>query len=331
MGKRITTNVFIERAIKTHGNKYDYSKSVYIGSNKKLIIVCKEHGEFEQGSKAHTEGQGCPKCAGLKRAEKRKLSFTEFCDKANKKHMNFYTYVEKEYIKSSDILSIICPIHGLFKQQGNFHLQGGGCKKCGVNKRADIRRGNVEDFIDKSNIKYNHKFDYSNFVYINVDCKSTIICPIHGEFEQTPYQHLNYKYGCGKCAIDINSDKCRKLPAELTKLKKNFSRRAKLFLRKNETIISRGEFINILGCGWQEFKEFLEDNPYNFKISCEDLDLDHVIPISIATDEESFYKLSHYTNFQLLPKTYNQHIKRAKPFDRNHFEKWLIDTKYNKC
>lgn len=38
-----------------------------------------------------------------------------------------------------------------------------------------------------------------------------------------------------------------------------------------------------------------------------------------------------YTNLQLLPKAYNQYIKKANPFDRNHFEDWLLKTNYDKC
>lgn len=331
MKKGITTENFIERAIKTHGNKYNYSKAVYRGAHEKVIIICSIHGEFEQESKAHTQGQGCPECAKLKRGEKKRLSFEEFCDKANKKHFNRYDYIEESYVKSLDIICIVCPIHGLFKQQGNSHLQGNGCKKCGISRRSDSRRGNAEDFIDKANKKYNYKFDYSNFNYTNVDSKSVIICPVHGSFEQTPYQHLGYKFGCNKCAVEVNTEKCRKLPKELARLKKNFSRRAKSFLRNNKNIRKRKEFTTILGCTWEEFKEHLENNPYGYTIDCSDLDLDHIIPISNAVDEISFYNLCHYSNFQLLPRVYNQHIKRAKKFDREDFEKWLIETNYNEC
>lgn len=331
IGGRKTTKDFIEQAINKHGDKYDYSKSIYAGSKRKLFIVCKEHGEFEQEAKAHMQGQGCPKCAELKRAEKRKLSFSEFCHKADEQHGSFYKYIEEDYVKSLDNVSIICPLHGLFKQKGNTHLQGAGCKKCGVTKRSDGRRGSIEDFMNKSNNKYDYKFDYSKFIYTNIDSKSTIICPTHGEFEQTPYQHLTFKYGCNKCAIDINSNKCRKLPKELAKLKKNFSRRAKTFLRNHKNIKNRKEFTSILGCSWSEFKDYLENNPYNFKIDCDNLDLDHIVPISNATDEGHFYKLCHYSNFQLLPRVYNQYIKRAKPFDKLDFENWLIETNYDKC
>ena len=64
------TNEFIRRSILIHGDKYDYSKSVYVNSNKKIKIVCPIHGEFEQVASYHLAGNGCPKCA----IEKRKKS-----------------------------------------------------------------------------------------------------------------------------------------------------------------------------------------------------------------------------------------------------------------
>ena len=60
--QRITINDFIEKSIYIHGNKYDYSKSVYDGCDKKLIIICKKHGEFLQTPYYHSRGAGCPTC-----------------------------------------------------------------------------------------------------------------------------------------------------------------------------------------------------------------------------------------------------------------------------
>lgn len=62
MGKNLTTTEFVTKAKFVHGDKYDYSKSVYIGSKSKLKIICPIHGEFEQLPFAHIQGQGCPQC-----------------------------------------------------------------------------------------------------------------------------------------------------------------------------------------------------------------------------------------------------------------------------
>lgn len=60
--QKMTTKSFIERAIAVHGNVYDYTKSVYVNSKTKLIIICSSHGEFLQTPEKHLAGQGCPKC-----------------------------------------------------------------------------------------------------------------------------------------------------------------------------------------------------------------------------------------------------------------------------
>ena len=46
MGKRLTTDEFIEKAKKVHGDKYDYSKVEYVDSVTKIYITCPEHGGF---------------------------------------------------------------------------------------------------------------------------------------------------------------------------------------------------------------------------------------------------------------------------------------------
>ena len=46
MSKKLTTEEFIEKARKIHGNKYDYSKVVYVNSQTKVCIICPIHGDF---------------------------------------------------------------------------------------------------------------------------------------------------------------------------------------------------------------------------------------------------------------------------------------------
>lgn len=62
----IDTN-FIGESNVVHCDKYDYSKVEYVNNKTKVVIICPEHGEFEQRPDMHKHGQGCPKCANLKR------------------------------------------------------------------------------------------------------------------------------------------------------------------------------------------------------------------------------------------------------------------------
>ena len=54
---------FIEKSIKCHGDRYDYSKVEYINARTNVIIICKIHGEFSQRPSHHYNGQNCKKCS----------------------------------------------------------------------------------------------------------------------------------------------------------------------------------------------------------------------------------------------------------------------------
>lgn len=55
--KELTTK-FIEKSIKIHGNKYDYSLVDYIDNKTKIKIICSIHGCFEQTPGIHLRGSG---------------------------------------------------------------------------------------------------------------------------------------------------------------------------------------------------------------------------------------------------------------------------------
>lgn len=64
------------------------------------------------------------------------------------------------------------------------------------------KKVNLEEFIDRASRVHQNKYQYTNSVYIKGDIKVSITCPIHGEFFQIPYNHLNGA-GCKECAKKI--------------------------------------------------------------------------------------------------------------------------------
>lgn len=60
--KTKTTEMFITQAKELFGDIYDYHKTLYERDNKKVCIICPEHGEFWQTPNSHLLGRGCPKC-----------------------------------------------------------------------------------------------------------------------------------------------------------------------------------------------------------------------------------------------------------------------------
>lgn len=62
-GKHIySTQEWVQEAIAVHGDRYDYSKTVYAHSQEKVFITCNQHGAFEQTPSNHLSGSGCPSC-----------------------------------------------------------------------------------------------------------------------------------------------------------------------------------------------------------------------------------------------------------------------------
>ena len=61
--------------------------------------------------------------------------------------------------------------------------------------------------------KHGTKFDYSKIIFEKMLKKVIIICPIHGEFLQTPSDHAK-GYGCDKCSRE-ESGRLRSLTNEM--------------------------------------------------------------------------------------------------------------------
>lgn len=188
-----TVEKFIKKAKKVHGDKYDYSNVEYKDSATKVCIVCPTHGKFYQKPCIHLQGSGCPKCG-----KPVKLTIENFIEKAKKVHGNKYDYSKVEYKNSKGKVCIICADHGKFYQIPSEHLRGRGCSKCANKTVSDIKRSTREDFINKSRGMHGSKYDYSKVEYKNSTTKVCIVCPIHGEFFQTPSSHLRGS-GCPSC------------------------------------------------------------------------------------------------------------------------------------
>jgi len=71
-----------------------------------------------------------------------------------------------------------------------------------------MRKTNLNDFIEKSNIIHENKYDYSLVDYRNAKTKIKIICFEHGVFEQTPDNHCRKNgSGCPKCNGGVKLNK----------------------------------------------------------------------------------------------------------------------------
>ena len=192
------TDKFIKKAKLIHDDKYDYSLAEYINNTKSVKIICKKHTIFEQQPSNHLQGKGCPICGNTK-----KLTTEKFIEKANLKHNNKYKYTLTEYVSANLKVKIICTNHGIFEQRPGAHLKGSGCLKCKGSLITEIKTKTADFFIKYAKLIHGNIYDYSMVNYVHNAIKIKIICPIegHGEFEQTPNNHLQ-GHGCIKCSSD---------------------------------------------------------------------------------------------------------------------------------
>ena len=125
-----TSEEFIAKAKRIHGDFYDYSKVVYTNQYDNVTIICPTHGEFQQAPTNHLAGKKCRKCAYTTNGLELRSTFEEFLEKANNIHGSKYTYTN--YTKMSNYVTITCPEHGDFQQQASSHILGCGCPSCAV-------------------------------------------------------------------------------------------------------------------------------------------------------------------------------------------------------
>lgn len=190
MSKIDKTTLFITKALKIHGDKYDYSTVNYINAKTKISIICKEHGEFYQTPSNHLSKFNCQKCSNNFKSDT-----TTFINKATNIHNNKYDYSKVNYINSNTHVIIICKEHGDFKQMPDFHIN----RKCGCPKCSFSYKNNTSSFIEKATKIHGNIYDYSLVEYVNNYTNIIITCKKHGEFNQTPDIHINQKCGCPSC------------------------------------------------------------------------------------------------------------------------------------
>lgn len=124
----------------------------------------------------------------------RKLTNDEYIAKASPFHPNC-DYSESEYLGNDKPIKVICRTHGPFYPRANDHLsKRAGCPAC-----AGVKRLDTPEFRKRSRKKHGNKYGYDKSVYVNTDTKVIIICFDHGDFLQTPHDHLRGA-GCPTCA-----------------------------------------------------------------------------------------------------------------------------------
>lgn len=305
---RKSNEEFIYNSIKTHGIKYNYSKTNYINAKTHVIITCPEHGDFSMLPMNHLYGQGCPKCAG------KHMDNELFIEKAHNIHGDKYDYSKVVYINSQTKVCIVCPEHGEFWQAPSKHLYGRGCPKCGKKSMSEKQRVGLDEYKERAIKIHGDKYDYSKVVLNSMHDKITIICPKHGEFSQLAYDHLA-EHGCPSCA-QIESKPEQEIYDYIVSLVGgcNVERHNRKILDKREIDIlipSLGIGFEYNGLRWHS-EEFGKDRFYHLKkieeCKSKGIKLYHIFEDEYLLHKDILLnKIRHILNMsQELPKIYGR-------------------------
>lgn len=144
----------------------------------------------------------------------RKLTQEEFLQRCKSVHGDKYDYSEAIYNGKDKKVTIICKLHGNFLQTPHNHIVGcQNCPTCGNITNKLVRQTPIEVLLSKFKQIHEEIYDYSKIEYKGTHEKIVIICNIHGEFMQTPHDHLEGR-GCIQCGI-MKSSSTRTRTTEL--------------------------------------------------------------------------------------------------------------------
>lgn len=223
---------FLKRCREKHGDRYDYSKTIYRGFEEEIIVTCKKHGDFTTTPHKFLTSCGCMQCYSEERGKKKRYTNEQFIYLCKKKHGDKYNYAKVNYVKSNEDVTLTCKKHGDFTVKGLAALNYNGilCQKCREEERAkiaiekkeayearekekEIKRNEIlkktkEYFFAKSKSVHNGFYDYSKTEFTNYKDKVCITCPTHGDFWQLPSNHMN-GHGCPMCGKIKVADKLK--------------------------------------------------------------------------------------------------------------------------
>lgn len=204
-GTRYTTESFKIKANFIHANTYDYSKTEYINSGTKIIIICPIHGEFHQRPCDHiNSGHRCPECS-----HNFPYTHAQIIDKSISQFGNKYKIIS-DYNGMKHPITIECRDHGLFTLPiaENHFKKDGGCPKCAYIKRLDgLKPGNISkietEWLDSLGVPERQVrlcIGADTFIVDGFDPKTNTVYECYGSYwhgnpDQYPATDVNTKIG----------------------------------------------------------------------------------------------------------------------------------------
>lgn len=210
-------NLFFRRANARWNYQWDYSKSVYVDSKTPIEIICKDHGSYWRTPEEHLSNFSCPICG--ENHSKRGLQTTEeYIEEVTRLYDGYFKYPNTVYTARDCMILIECPRHGEVSVNARNHRKGIGCPKCNKEKVAKEICIGKEQFVIKANNKFDNKFNYDKFEYVNNHTKGLITCPEHGDILISPVIHLKSPTGCPHCSNKAFGDRTRRTNEEIIQI-----------------------------------------------------------------------------------------------------------------
>jgi hypothetical protein len=254
----------LDNLIDIHKNKYGYPDLNVVDG--KIVIVCSQHGRFEQSLHQHEYGHGCPNCGRIKSNEIK----TRRCKTCNL-DLELENFAPRFKTCNSCLAST--PEKTLIV-----------CSKCGEEKATDFF--------------YKSKLSHTGYRKECKACKAAVEKPykkVYRQENKTIIRRKDLEYRKKRMEID-DLYKAKTIAREVIRkaisrggYKKN-SRTEQILGCDYETFKSHIESKFTEGMNWQNRGEW---------------HVDHVVPISFAASEEQLLKLNHYTNLQPLWEAQN--------------------------
>jgi len=149
----LNNKIFINRCIKKHNHKYNYSLVKYKTLADKVTIICRKHGKFEQVAEYHMNGSGCQLCN-----KRGKNSGKEIIERFKKTHLDDYDYSLVDYKTTRTKVLIICKKHGKFLQTPMSHMNGSGCPIC-KNSKGEIK---IRNYLLNTGLTFYQEYKFKN-------------------------------------------------------------------------------------------------------------------------------------------------------------------------
>ena len=203
--RALTTEKWVKKARKVHGEKYEYAKTKYVNSKTKVIITCPDHGDFKINPSNHISPglkRGCNECSGGKVVNwdnsKKRLSQTEFLKRVTKAAPSNLDFSKSIYKGQKNTVTVICKLHGEFEAWPNNLFNGQNCPDCAAVITGNKRRVSSKEIEERIILRFGNKYEIDKSSIKMVTEHVRLKCAKHGWFTGL-VSNLMVSSGCPKC------------------------------------------------------------------------------------------------------------------------------------